>query len=132
MTLDDLWNDVRQLTGKLSDVARQAAYAGLAVIWIFKTSDAGKYHLDPGLKWAGALFVTALACDMAQYAVASVLRWRYARAQETAKGVDYKGKDLALPAGINRAPYALFGIKVVVVAIGYAMLLGYLWSAVTL
>jgi hypothetical protein len=129
MTLDDLWNDVREFTGKLSDIARQAAYAGLAVIWIFKTGDAGKYHVDPSLKWAGALFVTALACDMAQYAVAIVLRWRHARREETTKGVDYKGKDLFLPAGINRGPYALFGIKVVVVAIGYAMLLCYLWSA---
>jgi hypothetical protein len=130
MTLDDLWSDVREYTGKLSDVARQAAYAGLAVIWIFKTGDAGKYHLGPSLVWAGALFVTALGCDMAQYAVAIVLRWRHARHIETIKGVDYSGKELGLPARINRWPYALFGMKVVVVAIGYAMLLCYLWGAV--
>ena len=42
MTLDDLWADVRELTGELSKVARQAAYAGLALIWIFKSGTKGR------------------------------------------------------------------------------------------
>src|SRR5439155_1640647 len=68
MTLDDLWSDVRELSGKLSDVTRQAAYAGLAVIWIFKTGDAATYHLDRSLLWAGVLLALALALDLSQCA----------------------------------------------------------------
>src|SRR4030095_14694316 len=104
MTLGDLWSDVRELTGKLSDVTRQAAYAGLAVIWIFKTGDATPYHLDRSLIWAGVL----LAFDLAQYACNVALRWFNARNEEKLRGVDYKGRDITLPKRLNRIPYALF------------------------
>jgi hypothetical protein len=126
MTIDDLWSDVRELTGKLSDVARQAAYAGLAVIWIFKTGDPTKYHVDRSLIWAGALLVLALAFDLAQYAANIVLRWRHARHEEKFHGVDYRGKDITLPKSLNRVPYALFALKVALVAAGYVVLLNYL------
>ena len=126
MTIDDLWSDVRQLTGKLSDVARQAAYAGLAVIWILKTGDVPKYHLDRSLIWAGTLLVLALAFDLAQYAGNIVLRWRHARHEEKTRGVDYRGDEITLPERLNRVPYALFALKVALVAAGYVVLLVYL------
>jgi hypothetical protein len=126
MTIDDLWSDVRELTGKLSDIARQAAYAGLAVIWIFKTGEAAKYHLDRSLIWAGALLVLALAFDLAQYAANIALRWRHARHEEKSRGVDYKGKDITLPKSLNQVPYALFALKVALVAAGYVVLFNYL------
>ncbi len=129
MTLDDLWSDVRQLTGKLSDVARQAAYAGLAAIWIFKTGDAANYHLDRSLGWAGVLLVLALALDLAQYAGNIVLRWRHARREEKTRGVDYSGADITLPKKLSRIPYALFALKVAFVAAGYVGLLFYLLRA---
>ena len=126
MTLDDLWSDVRELTGKLSDVARQAAYAGLAVIWIFKTADATPYHLDRSLIAAGVLLALALSLDLAQYACNAALRWFNARNEEKLRGVDYKGKDITLPKRLNRIPYALFALKVTLVAAGYVVLLIYL------
>jgi hypothetical protein len=126
MTLDDLWSDVRELTGKLSDVTRQAAYAGLAVIWIFKTGDAATYHLDRSLIWVGVLLALALTFDLAQYACNAALRWFHARQEEKVRGVDYKGKDITLPKRLNRIPYALFALKVTLVAAGYVVLLGYL------
>ena len=129
MTLDDLWSDVRQLTGKLSDVARQAAYAGLAAIWIFKTGDGANYHLDRSLGWAGVLLVLALALDLAQYAGNIVLRWRHARREEKTRGVDYMGADITLPKRLNRIPYALFALKVALVIAGYVVLLLYLLRA---
>jgi len=126
MTLDDLWSDVRELTGKLSDITRQAAYAGLAVIWIFKTGDAGQYHVARSLVWAGALLALVLALDLAQYVASVALRWRNARREEEARGIDYRGKDLTLPQTLNRIPYALFALKVALVAAGYVILLIYL------
>jgi hypothetical protein len=126
MTLDDLWSDVRELTGKLSDVARQAAYAGLAVIWIFKTGEATPYYLDRSLIAAGVLLALALSLDLAQYACNAALRWFNARKEEKQRGVDYKGKDITLPKRLNRIPYALFALKVTLVAAGYVVLLIYL------
>jgi hypothetical protein len=126
MTLDDLWSDVRELTGKLSDVARQAAYAGLAVIWIFKAGDATPFHLDRSLIAAGVLLALALSLDLAQYACNAALRWFNARNEEKLRGVDYKGKDITLPKRLNRIPYALFVLKVTLVAAGYVVLLVYL------
>lgn len=129
MTLDDLWTDVREYTGKLSEVTRQAAYAGLALIWIFKTGTETTYHLDRSLILAGALLALALACDVAQYAVAVLFRWRHARAEERVRGVDYDRDDLTLPVNINRGPYAFFALKVALVAAGYAILIYYLFRA---
>ncbi len=129
MTLDDLWADVRELTGKLSEVARQAAYAGIALIWIFKSGDAAPFHLDRSLICAGALLTLSLAFDLVQYAATVALRWRHARDEERARGVDYRGKDITLPARINRAPYALFALKVALVAAGYVVLIYYLIRA---
>ena len=126
MTLDDLWSDVRELTGKLSDVTRQAAYAGLAVIWIFKTGDAATYDLDRSLIWAGVLLALGLAFDLAQYACNAAFRWFNARHEEKIRGVDYMGKDITLPKRLNRIPYALFALKVTLVAAGYVVLLSYL------
>jgi len=126
MTLDDLWSDVRELTGKLSDVTRQAAYAGLAVIWIFKSGDATTYHLDRSVIWAGVLLALALALDLSQYACNVTLRWFHARHEEQVRGVDYKGKDVTLTKRLNRIPYALFALKVALVAAGYVVLLCYL------
>jgi hypothetical protein len=131
MTLDDLWADVREFTGKLSDVTRQAAYAGLALIWIFKTGDAARYHLDRTLVWAGILLALALAFDVAQYAFSVVRRWRNARYEETVRGVDYEGKDITLPTNVNHIPYALFALKVACVVIGYVILLYYLFRVLT-
>ena len=129
MTLDDLWADVRELTGKLSDVARQAAYAGVALIWIFKSGDEPPFHLDRTLLWAGALLALALATDLMQYAVTVALRWRHARDEERVRGVDYGGKDVTLRVGINRVPYALFALKVTLVAAGYVVLIYHLIRA---
>jgi hypothetical protein len=129
MTLDDLWADVRELTGKLSEVARQAAYAGFAVIWIFKTGTETSYHLDRSLILAGALLALALCCDLAQYAVSVLLRWRHARLEERRRGVNYAGDDLTFPLRQNRVPYALFALKVALVAVGYAILIVHLVRA---
>ena len=129
MTLNDLWADVRELTGKLSEVARQAAYAGFAVIWVFKTTTETSYHLDRSLILAGVLLALALGCDLVQYAVTVLLRWRNAHEEERLRGVDYADNDLTLPEGINRGPYALFALKVALVAVGYAILIRYLVQA---
>jgi hypothetical protein len=128
MTLDDLWDDVRELTAKLSDVSRQAAYAGLAVVWIFKTGDPSRYHLARSLLWAGALFALALGFDVAQYAYAAVHKWINARHEETVRGVNYKGKDITLPKTILYVPYALFALKVATVAVGFVIMLSYLFQ----
>src|SRR5262245_6848781 len=130
MTLDDLWTDVRELTGKLSDVTRQAAYAGLGLIWIFKTGTETSYHLDRSLVLAGALLALALGCDLAQYAVTVLIRWRHAREEEDRlRRAGHDADDLTLPASINRGPYALFALKVALVAAGYAILIYYLVRA---
>ena len=39
------------------------------------------------------------------------------------------GNDLTLPANINRGPYALFALKVALVAAGYVILIHYLLHA---
>ena len=79
--------------------------------------------------WAGVLLALALALDLAQYAGNIALRWRHARREEKTRGVDYSGNDITLPKRLNRIPYALFALKVALVAAGYVVLLFYLLHA---
>ena len=46
--------------------------------------------------------------------------------RKTSRGVDYTGADIALPKRLNRIPYALFALKVALVAAGYVVLVSYL------
>ena len=48
--------------------------------------------------------------------------------EEQTRGVDYR-QDFTLPASINRIPYALFALKVALVAAGYVVLIHYLLHA---
>jgi hypothetical protein len=53
-------------SAKVSDGVRTLAFAGFALIWLFKKqlSD-GSVALDPALHWPAALLVLSLAADVA-------------------------------------------------------------------
>ena len=71
MKIRKIREDFEANTKTVSDLVRQLAFAGIAVIWVIRTGDnAGgiRYSLEP-LFSSLLLFVVALACDFAQYAL---------------------------------------------------------------
>jgi len=72
--LSEYKKDYYAFTGKLSDINRQIAFAGIAIIWIFKTSTKTGFKLDDNLIAPAIFIVLGLAFDMFQYIYQS-LTW---------------------------------------------------------
>jgi hypothetical protein len=74
MKPEDVRSAYKDYTGKASDIVRQLGFAGIALIWLFRTDVGGKPVVTEELFRAGFLIIVALACDLLQY-VAGSLVW---------------------------------------------------------
>jgi hypothetical protein len=55
---------------RANDVIRQLAFAGIAVVWVFReTTVAGQISLAPALRWAAAFLIITLTLDLLHYLV---------------------------------------------------------------
>jgi len=69
-------------SGKASDVQRQLAFAGIAIIWVFRVSNVGEQKIPTELIYSATLFITAIAFDLLQYLSAAIMWGTYARRKE--------------------------------------------------
>jgi hypothetical protein len=118
-----------EFSGKASDVSRQLSFAAIAIIWLFKNDLPGGGHptIPHALIFPGILIVTALAADLLQYTLASLI-WRlYYRYLEK--------KRVPPDAETQHSPWleipitALFWAKVFLVILAYIFILLYLLGA---
>ena len=73
MKLKDARDYYAFASGKTSDLVRQLAFAGIAVIWIFKSDSPGGVIKLPGeLLWPLGLIVIGLVADFLQYVAATI------------------------------------------------------------
>ena len=118
---------------KASDVCRQLALAGLAVVWIFKTdsADRGVGNLGdkisvPGqLGLAAFLMMVILGFDFLQYAYASLAWGIFNRLRENDPRVAID-TEFTAPPKMNWPTIAFFWAKLAALLAGYAVLLDYL------
>lgn len=70
MKFQDLLQNKKNNTAKISDLNRGLAFAGIAIVWIFKGQEEG--HIIPQvLKLPFLLFIVALIFDFIQYLILS-------------------------------------------------------------
>lgn len=111
-------------TGKASDLVRQLAFAGIAVVWLYRAARGDVGTIPPNLRAPLILCVLALLFDLLQY-VSSALAWgAYARSQET-RGVDEE-TEFDAPAWLNWPGNTFYAAKVLTLAAAYALLLRFL------
>lgn len=122
MTLDDIWGEYETYTKGASDSARQVAFAGIAVVWLFKVDSGSGIHLDHPLLVAGACFVIALAADLAQYLTGTIVFLALGTVREQKKGA---ARNADYPELILRPMDVLFLTKMLAVIVGYTSLLAY-------
>lgn len=97
-------------SGKASDIAGQLAFAGIALIWAFKTENAeGAHILGQELLTSGAIIVLALAFDLMQY-VSGTLVWGWFSRLKEREGVK-PTVSLAVPRYFNWPGLAIFWPK---------------------
>lgn len=116
-------------SGKASDVARQLGFAGIAIIWTFKSLGTdGAQRLAPDLYLAGELIVISLALDLFQYLSAALIWGLFSRIKEK-KGTKTNA-NITAPPYFNWPAIVFFWLKIAVIGWAYAVLLWYLHSKV--
>ena len=115
--------DFYEFSGQASAITRQLAFAGIAVIWLFKTdASTGNITVPHDLVWPGILIVAALAADLLHYFVGTLIWGGY---------VYYLGRKRILE--VERYPHwlalpvrVLFVIKIGLVTWAYILILLFL------
>lgn len=129
MTLSDYLASYYELSGKASDVARQLAFAGIAIIWVFHQGSGGTVAMPIALIGPAALFIGGLACDLLQYVSGTLIWGAFHRVQEQRLGAGSK-KPLTAPAYFNWPGLFFFWSKLALILVGYLLLLHHLLSIV--
>lgn len=110
---------------KLSDVSRNLAFAGIAVIWIFRVEAVSTSKLPNHLLWPITFLVASLGLDLLHY-ISSTTAWGFFQWFKEKKLGPNDKTEFDAPRILNWLPLLFFAGKVVAVVIGYIFLLSYL------
>ncbi len=125
-TLKDFRESYYEFSGKASDVARTLALSGLAIIWIYNKVDKdGNTYIPEVFFLPAALLVLALAFDLLQYVVASLVWGQFHRSMEKRGKTD--DDELAAEPWRNYPQTMFFILKLIAVAAAYFLLLQFFW-----
>ncbi len=101
-----------------STVSRQASFAGIALIWVFKTQDESGLMLPNELLWPLLFFILSLTFDLLHYISGSAIWGILNRIKELKHGVDYK-EDIDVSKYVNWPGILFFWGKLVSVLFAY-------------
>ena len=82
MRLADTRKAFTDRSAKLSDIVRQAGFAGIAVVWLFSERTPGAERIPRDLLLPALLMVVGLGLDLLQYAYASAAWGTFSRSTE--------------------------------------------------
>jgi hypothetical protein len=82
MQLEDTRESYQFYSGKTSEIVRQLAFAGIAIIWVFKTNLGPKQIVPRELFPAGILLVVGLTLDLLHYVTGTLIWGIYNRGKE--------------------------------------------------
>jgi hypothetical protein len=116
--------DYYLFTGKLSDINRQIAFAGIAIIWVFKKSENSQFQIEVDLILPSILIVCSLAFDMFQYIYQSIA-WSIFYSHHNRK---HKNEDKKIESSerMNYPSWIFFSTKVILVLIAYVKIFMFL------
>ncbi|MFW2439104.1 MAG: hypothetical protein ACN4GR_07005 [Arenicellales bacterium] len=121
MKLSDARDAYYVYSGNASTISRQASFAGIAIIWIFKNEVSGVFSLPDALLLPTLLLLLSLLFDLMQYSYASAAWGLYHRFKEKELGVNYTG-EFSASEKINWPSLVFFWGKLIFLLIGYVLL----------
>lgn len=127
MKLSQYKKDYHEFSGKASDVTRQLAFAGVAVIWIFKIGGAYKPQIPTPLLMPLALLVSTLAFDLLQYVVSAIIWGIFYRYNESKLKNLSEDPMLFASRYLNWPGILFFFLKIATVIIAYGLLIRFFW-----
>ena len=126
MKLENVRENYQYFSQKTSEIVRQLGFAGIAVVWIFKTDVAGRPVVPAELMPAAKLIVIGLGLDLLHYVIGTLVWGIYTGIKERA-GTKEETKFMA-PRPINWATLLFFWAKIIVMVIAYIYILRFLAS----
>jgi hypothetical protein len=117
----------KESSKQAGDIGRQLAFAGIAVIWLFKVGDGAQATVSPELVRPLLFFAFALAADLLQYVAAAAL-WGYFSSRKE-NWLDRNGKrtdEFQVPKALNWPAIGFFWIKVLSLLGGQSLLIVFL------
>jgi hypothetical protein len=127
--LSDYRNAYYTHSGNASSVARQAAFAGIALIWIFNSKTGNEVVLPEQLLWPALFLMVGLGLDLLQYIAASAIWGIFHRVKEKELGA-IPDPDVTAPPYLNWPALLLFWGKLAAITAGYGSLLVYVKQAI--
>jgi hypothetical protein len=119
MRLSEYLEDFYTFSGKASDVARTAAFAGLGLIWVFKIDAKPVPKLPDDLLIPAGLFALGLALDLLHYVTASIIWGLFYLWHERTLANPNDDPELTHPSLLVYPIRLLFGLKLVSIMAGY-------------
>lgn len=119
-------------SARASEVARQLAFAGIALVWVFSgASDAkGLLQMPSALQLAGVGLAASLASDLLQYALATVLWawWHRSSEKQQLESTNRIDDDLEIvtPPWINYPALVFFYAKLGTLVVAYGIIVWHL------
>jgi hypothetical protein len=129
MQLSDALSTYRDASGKVSDLCRNLSFAGIAVVWVFRSGMPDVIVIPAMLIAPSLIFCLALAMDLLQYVATTIFWGRFHRIEE--QKLTKPGDDPAVlaPRWINWPQTTFFILKIILVCFGYTLLVRYLITA---
>ncbi len=127
MKIQEMVDSYHESSGKVSDLARQLAFAGIAVIWVLRVGDdPGGLPFSEKLFFPLYLFALALVLDFLQYLYKTALwgslnrkYWKRHQSNEV---------DVSISGLVNWPTHGFFWGKIFAVTLGFAELIAFIYS----
>ena len=133
MKLSEFRSTYYEMSGKASEICRSLAFAGIAVVWIYKTGPEASPHPQPEMLLPTALLILGLALDLLQYVYSAAVWGMLARLYE--RNLDHLDDDpeVSPPRSyVNWPTLGFFWGKIGCIVFAYLLLicqLGTQWAA---
>ena len=128
--------DYRQLfydqAKKTSDVVRNLAFVGVAIIWVFKKeTDTGQIIISATFSYAGVFLIISFILDLLHCVIPTIIWDYFHKTKEKEKGVD-ENTEIDHPSWMSKPAYFFFWSKISFVIIAYGLIFKEILDRVTL
>lgn len=131
MKLEEVKKEYHIYTDAISKIARQLAFAGIAVVWIFKTDAPSGPKVPHVLLWPMFFLVLTLALDFLQYGYGAVMYHisfeRFERKKNRTVPKLPETHNFPVSVRLVRPMDVFFYLKLVAVAVAYVLLILHLY-----
>jgi hypothetical protein len=129
MKLEEYRKESYEFSKRASELNRQLGFAGIALIWLFKSDVGGHTTIPTILIWVGGLIVLSLTFDMLHYCVG----WYTWRSYFRGKAAEGFSEDAQIDPGPRFASpiIAFFVTKIVCIIAAYILIFSFLVKTLT-